>query len=316
VAGALGLEGLLIAWLVGGLLMLVGGTIVLAVLLTVWKGHRTRSWTTTFGRVLSSGVEETEPVSEEERPSSLGLYQPKVVYEYEADGKRLTTDAIQVRGNVRTTTTIRHEQGLLGRYPAGESVTVYYNPDKPEEAVLEPGVPRGLFPITVVGAGLFLVGLVLILTFTGLLKFPPDLSAEGLFFFVPGLALTLFGLQSLSTVAARRWPTAEGEVIHSTVVRASDHLFQPSVAYRYEVDGVEHTSTAIDWGRFDLSQAEAQRLADQYPVGKPVTVSYDARNPHRAVIEPRGGWMYGVVLLLGVVFAVAGIILIVGRGGV
>ena len=37
--------------------------------------------------------------------------------------------------------------------------------------------------------------------------------------------------------------------------------------------------------------------------------------PHRAVIEPRGGWVYGFVLLFGVAFAVAGIIAILSSGG-
>ena len=103
---------------------------------------------------------------------------------------------------------------------------------------------------------------------------------------------------------------------HSEVVQGSeDSRFQPRVAYQYEVQGVSYTAAAIDWGRFDMARAEAQRVVDKYPVGKLVTVYHHPMKPHRAVIEPRGGWVYCFVLLFGVVFAVAGIIAILSSGG-
>ena len=133
---------LIIACLGGGLLLLVGGLIIVAFLLTVWKGLRTRRWQVTFGRVITSGMttEETEDM-----PGEWSLPDPaSVVYEYEAEGRRYTADTLQIRGNLQTTRSLRRERELLSRYPAGTSVLVYYNPAKPEEAVLQPGIPRGL----------------------------------------------------------------------------------------------------------------------------------------------------------------------------
>ena len=306
---------LAIACLGGGLLLLVGGLIIVAFLLTVWKGLRTRRWPVTFGRVITSGV--TTEITED-MPEEWSLPdQAKVVYEYEAEGKRYTADTLQIRGNMQTARSVRRERELLSRYPPGKSVLVYYDPAKPEEAVLQPGVPRGLLPLTTAGAVMFLVGLGIISIFTGAMEFPTGPLATGLAFLVPGLASILFALWSIWTVVASwQWPTTEAEVTHSEVVPGSESLtFQPRVAYQYEVQGVSYTAAAIDWGRFDMAQAEAQRLADKYPVGKVVTVYHHPMKPHRAVIEPRGRWVYCCVLLFGVAFAVAGIIVILSSGG-
>ena len=151
--------------------------------------------------------------------------QASVVYEYEAEGKRYTADTLQIRGNMQTTRSVRRERELLSRYPPGKSVLVYYNPAKPEEAVLQPGVPRGLLPLTAGGAVMFLVGLGIISIFTGAMKFPPGPLATGLAFLVPGLALILFALWSIWTVVASwHWPTTEAEVTHSEVVQGSESL--------------------------------------------------------------------------------------------
>ena len=171
----------------------------MAFLLTVWKGLRTRRWPVTFGRVITSGVttEKTEDMPEEWSLPD----QAKVVYEYEVEGKRYTADTLQIRGNMQTARSVRRERELLSRYPPGKSVLVYYNPAKPEEAVLQPGVPRGLLPLTAGGAVMFLVGLGIISIFTGAMKFPPGPLATGLAFLVPGLAPSClhcgaFGLSS------------------------------------------------------------------------------------------------------------------------
>jgi hypothetical protein len=242
--------------------------------------------------------------------------QAKLVYEYEVDGRRLTADTLQVRGNMQTVRSVRHEQELLSSYPEGKCILVHYNPAKPEEAVLQPGVPRGLLLLTAGGAVMFFVGLGLILIFTGAMTFPPGPLATGFVFLVSGLALILSASGNIWTVVASHfWPTTEAVVTHSEVVPGSKNgSFQPSVAYEYEVQGVSYTATAIDWGRFDMDRAEAQRLTDKYPVEHRVTIYYHPLHAHRAVIEPRGGWIFGVVLLLGIVFAVAGIIGILSAG--
>jgi hypothetical protein len=50
-------------------------------------------------------------------------------------------------------------QEVAAMYPVGEKVTVYYNPDNPKIATLEPGISVGSFVILGVSAIILLVGL-------------------------------------------------------------------------------------------------------------------------------------------------------------
>jgi hypothetical protein len=243
--------------------------------------------------------------------------QAKVVYEYEVDGNQLTGNTLQLQGNMQTTHTVQHERELLSRFPEGKSVLVYYAPANPEEAVLQPGVPKGLIPTTAFGAVMLLVGSAIILFFTGAVGFPPSPLATGVFFLVPGPAISLFAFWYFwMVVASYTWPTTEAEVTRSEVVEgAESSRFKPGVAYQYEVDGITYTASGVDWGALDMARADAQRIVEQYPVGTAVTIHYHPTAPYRAVIEPRGGWrVYCPLSLLGVVFTIAGIMIILNSG--
>ena len=68
----------IVACLAGAPLLLIGGLIIVAFLLTVWKGLRTRRWPVTFGRVITSGV---TAAKSEDMPEEWSLPdQAKVVY--------------------------------------------------------------------------------------------------------------------------------------------------------------------------------------------------------------------------------------------
>ena len=69
---------LVLSCLGGGLLTLIGGAMILAFVLTVYKGLRTRFWPATFGRVISSGV---MPDTTDDMPERYSLpNQAKVAY--------------------------------------------------------------------------------------------------------------------------------------------------------------------------------------------------------------------------------------------
>jgi hypothetical protein len=302
------------ACLIGGLLMLVGGLFVVTILITVWNGIRTRSWPASFGRIVSMppGADGSEELSQE-AGKTVTQESAEFSYEYEVDGRSFTAKAIQYRGNAQSTITDRIEQELCSAYHIGNRVDVYYNPVKPEEAALKPGIPAGLLPLATVGVVLFLAGLSPILFFTRAGKLPADPRWLSVCFFVPGIALTVFALRMLWTVAdSRNWPTTEARLLRSTVLehRGQARGYQPSVAYQYVVDGITYTGTAIDWGRFEYrTRDKAQRVADEYVVGKSVMIHYDPLRPHRAVIEPRGSLMYVIVLLMGAGFTIFGIVI-------
>jgi hypothetical protein len=88
--------------------------------------------------------------------------------------------------------------------------------------------------------------------------------------------------------AAREWPTTNGQVVESSVATVSGRTtaYAPVVQYRFEVAGTIYRSSKIlltDHPNFDTAE-EAQAYADEYPVGRDVTVHYDPRDPQRAAL--------------------------------
>lgn len=109
----------------------------------VWMGyvayelgmsHRTTEWKGVEGTVITSDV----------RPSPITpWHEADVTYAYSVDGRNLKGT------NLRMGTDFHFlESGAESeaeKYPEGEKVTVYYNPQAPSDAVLEPGLNRHIF---------------------------------------------------------------------------------------------------------------------------------------------------------------------------
>ena len=108
----------------------------------VW---RAKSWLAVPGRVVSSK-------SVDRKVQRLGVDNgmevrtfAAVTYEFKVGGKKRTGSRVSVGedlGNVAV-------QETLIRYPTGKDVTVYYNPDNPEQAVLERDPPKNFFQIMI-----------------------------------------------------------------------------------------------------------------------------------------------------------------------
>ncbi len=87
------------------------------------------SWPTTEGVVKRS--------EQKSRFSGRLDYAARVEYQFAVDGKVYSSTQIRTRG-----TSTRHEfdsADVVKRYPVGRKVSVYFNPDAPQEAYLEAG---------------------------------------------------------------------------------------------------------------------------------------------------------------------------------
>lgn len=156
-----------IAPLVFGLGLSVSG------LQKVRDAYASNNWPTTEGKVLHSVV--TYNII-----NWMQHYEQEVQYAYSVDGQRFTSNQIRL-GSQRSALpdspepsneTLRRflddprrvtQEGLRGGsvvgYPPGKKVTVYYKPDDPQVAVLEPGVTVGTFMPLLGGIIIALVGL-------------------------------------------------------------------------------------------------------------------------------------------------------------
>ncbi len=144
----------------GGLVLL--GLFLLALAgLSALEHRRHGSWPTTPGIVTFSQVVTREGVNRE--GECWERFLASVQYAYSVAGQEYVGQAVRRFWNASQDEfeTDYGAQRVVNRYPVGTSVTVYYNPETPEEAILERGLWWGtltvvLPAIVAVGLGVYL----------------------------------------------------------------------------------------------------------------------------------------------------------------
>ena len=114
-----------------------------------------QSWQGTQGKVIESRLDKRSSTDSDGHTSTS--YDAIVLYKYSAMGKEYTGD--RVAFGVKNTNP-GPADAILKRYPVDTQVMVYYNPDKPKEAVLERSSKSGWLQI-LVGIALFAAGIYL-----------------------------------------------------------------------------------------------------------------------------------------------------------
>lgn len=149
--------------------LFVLGLFVLLIVAFAWFGVRTlvkyfrarktvrasMGWPAVQGRVLEAYVGHH---SDDEDT----VYYPVVRYAYTVAGQEYTSDQIAFGPEVASSMDALQAEKTVARYPEGSLVTVYYNPDNPQEAVLERRLASPVAAL-VIGAGFLGVALYLAL---------------------------------------------------------------------------------------------------------------------------------------------------------
>jgi hypothetical protein len=107
----------------------------------VGKAKAAETWPTATGRVLACDIVEEE--SRDREGGTTTWYNPVVSYAYDVGGRELRSTRLRF-GNYRSASRKKAEACLTG-YQAGGSAIVRYNPEKPEECVLETIKPGPLY---------------------------------------------------------------------------------------------------------------------------------------------------------------------------
>ncbi|HEX8380004.1 MAG TPA: DUF3592 domain-containing protein [Allosphingosinicella sp.] len=118
----------------------------------VGRARAAESWPTAAGRVISSEVIEEESTDREGGTSTW--YNPVVTYAYTAGGRELSGKRLRF-GNYRSAARKKAE-AALAPYPVGARPAVRYNPQKPEECVLETTKPGPLYLVMALFGFLFI----------------------------------------------------------------------------------------------------------------------------------------------------------------
>lgn len=119
--------------------------------------EQSTEWPTTEGTVVYSDT--TSHLNQNQGKRS---YSADVRYEYEVAGTEYTSSNISFQHE--TSGSHRDEiQAIVARYPKGKRVTVYYKPERPKTAVLEPGADSPSYGMLIVGGGFLLLAVPLFL---------------------------------------------------------------------------------------------------------------------------------------------------------
>ena len=131
--------------------LIAGAWAFLFSLRDIRRGRASKSWPTTTGKITFSGIKK---VSDSEGT----FYFPDISYEYSVDGVTYLSDAIHF-GPARGFAFPSSARKRASKYTVGMPVTVYYNPEDPNIAVLEPGIRTSSFIFLGLGALSFIIGL-------------------------------------------------------------------------------------------------------------------------------------------------------------
>lgn len=122
----------------------------------IYGGYKSTKWPTADGRVIESRIGKHIP-SATDKVRTPTFY-PVVRYEYTARGIRYTCDRIRFSGG--TGDKRSKAKKYVDKYPVGKTVVVYYYPDDPKMAVLEPGMVWTAFMVTLGGLVFLFVGVI------------------------------------------------------------------------------------------------------------------------------------------------------------
>lgn len=298
-----------VPWMVIAWPLLMLAVVAVAAIYKYIEENNARSWRSTKGVVIKSEVEmrNVKVMGGIQRTDGEGT-EPRnfanVVYEYELFGKKLRNNRVSIGedlGNFEVEET-------LARYPVGTQVTVYYNPRRPKESVLERSAPKGMWGCVffgIVGSAVAYLasvyGLGKLYDTLGTIWTPAN-AGRVMFFTAFGLIVGMIAEAIRRALAATRaWPTVPGRITKAEVEsfegysppdkkgRTTVQTFYKSVLlFSYTVNGRAYIGQTVgttsqmtaNW------EAPARRLVSRYKIGQEVKVHYDPKNPSEGVIDP------------------------------
>jgi Protein of unknown function (DUF3592) len=308
-------------WYVYAMLLAPLGLILFAAAYKTLQVRAAREWPSAPGKVVISNSELRDVrVLDDSREDDHRVEQrnfANIVYQYSVAGKQLRNNRVSIgddRGNFEVAETI-------AKYPVGTSVTVFYNPLHPNEAVLERDLPKGLWGCLGIGTAVVLaivfggaIGLNRLNEFVSTRLADPKLSPLVMAFGAFGFFIGLFALAARRQAQlATHWPVVPGTIKMSDVQQyrnapskdgvRGEMMYQRQASFAYTYNNVAYTCFAgsLATGANSTSGWPMRKFTAAYQDGASVTVYVNPANPSEATLNPRGGtdlvWFLGLLAL-------------------
>ena len=117
----------------GWIMILAGAVALYFGVVSLQRAKESVSWPTVQGVIEESRVERDRSDARKD-----ATYLQKICYSFEVEGAKHS--GTRVAYGDYSSSDLSHAQGIVDRYPVGKQVSVYYQPGKPDECLLEPGV--------------------------------------------------------------------------------------------------------------------------------------------------------------------------------
>jgi Protein of unknown function (DUF3592) len=138
------------------LLFLLVGLILLAIgARQIYQGQQSEHWPTVTGKIAVAELGKHIDRDSDNTTSST-TYSADISYDYLVDDVAYVNSAVHFGSLNSSDPSVARR--LLQRYPVGKQVTVYYNPARPQQAVLEPGIQGSTWVLPGLGLIFSLVG--------------------------------------------------------------------------------------------------------------------------------------------------------------
>jgi hypothetical protein len=305
-------------WTIFLVCMLLPVGLACATIWIQWRNWRTRKWQETTGRIESAKSVARDVRSK--RVHTMGSKSSTEVVTDEVVGTRNFAEVSYSFG-VGGTTYHANRICLLGapegsvaailrRYPQGRIVTVFYNPDNPNQCILERDEPAKIreawLGVAVLAA--WLLASFFVVTWGtdwlhGVIAQPERAPAITVLVVLSLLVILISRALTKKTRAMREWPTTVGRIIRSEVTTTVQHhnrlnssrgsydvtMYNPRIVYSYEVDGVSFEGDDIGWSISANKPSVAEKSVKRYPLQSQVPVFYNPDDPAEATLAPAGG---------------------------
>lgn len=291
------------------ILGLIPAFILFAAILKYVEVLKARHWSSVNGRIIVSTSEQRrvkKGVDDDADTETRNF--AKIVYEYTIASRRYQSSRVSIgedTGDIEVAETI-------AKYPKGKEVTVYYNPSKRSESVLERDMP----PFVVKGIALIVLGLVALIVggvvgvqkladfMTTVVRNPTEAPfVTGLLVFAFFTALFAYAFNKQGSIQ-KRWPVVPGRIESIDISRFVSHssdegrtretvMYRPQVVYAYEVAGIAYKGESISGANVSSSsEAYARKSAAKFSEGTAVEVHYNPENPAQSAVGPGLPWIW------------------------
>jgi hypothetical protein len=129
--------------------------------LNMGKANRAMNWPTVEGRVTESLVS-THRSRRSDSGARTNLYGALVRYSYMVKGVEYSGERVTFADTHNSDRS--KAEAILARYAIGAAVRVYYNPEDPQNALLEPGISNQSFLPLLIPLAFLVVGIVVFLS--------------------------------------------------------------------------------------------------------------------------------------------------------